>query len=163
MKKGHFLILTLLLFSAAALRLSAQNTPGSIGASWDKASGVKPPFRKMPPVHRQMEKDAPADYTTWDKQRSPESSPWPPLPKSPTAAQYLSANGMIIDSLQNLYCLSSGYLRTLRARNEASMRGIQPLPGKDFQYYPQMRPAGESPDHLYRELMQLLHDCLYGR
>ncbi len=166
-------ILTLSVFFTGmmiTINLSGQTiSPGSIDASWENAPSytpVDPPLvKKTKPVQR-----APAIYPVWDSRRVIESQPWPYVPKSATAAQYYAANAMIIDSLQSLYCLSTNYIRSLQTRNEGAFRAIQPEHKKEFQYTPQQsKPMRneftirESLDGIYKELQELLHNCIYGR
>lgn len=169
--KMKILILSIL-FAGITITINLHGqtiSPGSIEASWENAprhKPVDPPVvKKTKPVPK-----APAIYPVWDARRAFESQPWPYVPKSATAAQYYAANTMIIDSLQSLYCLSTNYIRSLQARNEGAYRAIQPERKKEFQYTPeQTKPmrhesiVRESLAGIYKELQELLHNCIYGR
>ena len=160
----------LLLLFALAYTSSAQTSPGSIQASWDKSTKAKQAEMKPAPTVQRTAKKSDQAYTSWEKQRVSESQPWPYLPKTPTSQQIFSANTMVLDSLQNLYCLSTNYLRSLRARNDAAYRASQPEQKKDFHYTPPAQQSvrnetviKESLSALHKELMQLLNNCIYGR
>lgn len=161
-------------FVFAQVNVQAQSaSPGSIESSWNNA----PKKHVEEPTHYPKKVEHPAKgtdaYQAWEKMRSPVSQPWPYLSKSPTPINYYNANSLIIDSLQSLYCLSTNYIRTLRSRNEGAYKSMQPpppLPKKDFQYKDSKVPyykndAGnrESLSAFYKELQNLLQNCLYGR
>lgn len=149
--------------------LMSQSSPGSIQASWEKAAKNKPVEIK-PPLQQTKQTKTGEYNPVWEKQRSAPTAPWPYLPKAPSATQYHDANTMIIDSLQTLYCLSTNYLRSLRARNESAYGATQPESKKDFQYsQPPQREmrnesiARESLSTIHEELITLLQNCVYGR
>ncbi len=155
----------LLLIFAGSVALG--QSPGSIQSSWDNADKKKAPPRAA--VKKQMPPPAaPGAYTAWDKMRSAPGRPWPYLPASPSGADYHAANVMLLDSLQSLYCLSSGYLRGLRAKNEHLFFSGRPEAGKQFQYTdtpppPPPPPPKEGLATLYGDLQTLLNNCLHGR
>jgi hypothetical protein len=73
---------------------------------------------------------------------------------------------LLLDSLQSLYCLSSGYLRGLRAKNEQLYGAPPQEAGKQFQYKEKSAPpppAKEGLASLFRDLQTLLNNCLHGR
>jgi hypothetical protein len=171
-----------LLASASA---SAQD--GSIEKSWGKSSSEKKtePMQRTTPSPAPQQRGDKDSYPTWDKTRQSDIKPWrtqntpPATPLQQQSAApargYYSQNKMIIDSLGNLFCLSSSYLRSLTNRNEAGRTFEAPAPKTpdtkqgDFQY------RGDSPTEakkpqladplaaLNTELQRLLEQCLYGR
>jgi len=153
--------------------LHAQNRNGSIEDSWERA----PKEIKEKPVEQHyqqhetaVQKNSVEPYPIWDKPRSSLSRPWPYIPENPTKKDYFSANSVLIDSLTNLYCLSTNYIKSLSNRNNVGLAPPPPPPTrKDFSYKQSEPPAkgtiqaSESLEALYKELLQLLDQCLYGR
>lgn len=160
-------VLMLLLFASVITQGRAQTHEGTIESSWEARSGTREYVTQPPPPVRSAP-ERPDTYTTWNRVRSMESRPWPQLPKNPTGSDYYQANSALIDSLANLYCLSSNYVRTLRNRNESLERPLPPL-RRDFSYteseHRQVRSgyARQSYESLYKELLLLLDQCLYGK
>ena len=175
-------ILCALLVCTTAL-LHAQD--GSIEKSWNKAQTEKksePMQRATPaPATPRVERDS---YPTWDKKRESDTKPWrqqnaPPqqtLPQQQSAPVrgYYAQNKIMIDSLSNLFCLSSSYIRSLTNRNEAGRTvetPVQKTPETrqgDFQYRGDAAetktPVLADPlAALNTELQRLLEQCLYGR
>ncbi len=105
-------------------------------------------------------------YNPWQQSRSVESYPWPNLPPRPGALDYHKANTMLIDSLTNLYCLSTNYLRYLRQRNDLTVSLTKTSAHKEFSYT-KGAPIPESVrvqlKELYDELQTLLVQCIEGR
>ncbi|MCZ7555315.1 MAG: hypothetical protein M5R41_02780 [Bacteroidia bacterium] len=161
-------VVSLLLLPRLSL---AQAREGTVEASWNRAekSGQyhTPPASTPRSIdsYRQQEKHT---ATAWEKQRSKATHPWPNLPANPTAHDYHSVNTAVIDSLSHLYCLSPGYITTLRGRNDDAMKAIPGSGERDFSYTEGNRTAAKEASRpslqaLYKELLQLLDRCLAGR
>lgn len=162
MKAKISTVLLLLLFAGGVA--FGQSSPGSIQSSWDNADKKQAPPRAAMVKKAVPPPAAPGAYTAWDKMRSLPGRPWPYLPASPSGADYHTANGMLLDSLQSLYCLSAGYLRGLRAKNEHLFFSSRPEAGKQFTYTDSPpAPSREGLAELFRELQTLLNNCLHGR
>lgn len=154
----------------------AQTQEGSIEASWNRASSAPAPGdRVVPPppparkvvVEEKVRQDADMRYpeTAWDKERSGTSRPWPVLSANPTQNEYFDVNTAVIDSLAHLYCLSAGYIGTLRIRNQQALQSKEPH-AREFDYNGAPVPSGQgrqSLQALHKELLLLLDRCLVGR
>jgi hypothetical protein len=170
---------------------SARAQSGTIENSWKKAGTetVQPaPAPKVKDVARPAaawpysaprSTAAPATKTgttgtaassVWDKGRADKSRPWPYVPGGSSSSQYYSANTQLLDSLGALYCLSAGYLESLRRRNEGPATTTIPAQAtRDFAYdktSPASAPASDRRaelEALYRELLGLLDRCMGNR
>ncbi len=155
----------------AANNISAQPREGTVEASWKRAAqgeSMSPSYR----VQEQSKTVAPRveapRATAWDEKRSAETRPWAALPANPTPRDYHSVNTVVIDSLSHLYCLSPGYVTTLRSRNEEAFQGGATAREREFSYSEGGRAVTRETNRpslqaLYKELMQLLDRCLAGR
>lgn len=153
----------------------AQHSDGSIESSWENPRLYQPPAKvhaeRPPAPHVAAPSGTDGYLPAWDRSRSPESRPWPYAQRQPLIkGDYYSSNAMLIDSLTSLYCLSSGYVKTLSNRNESGRAVPSPAPPqkKEFSYdqappAAKPSPARESLEALHRELLLLLDQCLYGR
>ncbi len=162
--------LTLLLFLFMGLGSGPLWSQGStIERSWEHPMPRKHVEKKAyKPYVQEAAGQQPATerYNPWQQSRSEESYPWPALPPRPGALDYHKANTMLIDSLTNLYCLSTNYLRYLRQRNDLAMSLPKAPAKKEFAYTPEARiPEGvrEQLKELYDELQTLLVQCIEGR
>jgi len=163
--------LCLLLLPAISATLRAQSRKGTVEASWDNAVYGDPirtapatPERDVVPPRMH---EAPG-ATAWDVKRSGMTRPWPVLPANPTFRDYHYANTMVIDSLSHLYCLSPGYVTTLRSRNDGAWQAVPEGKERDFNYNDSGRHSTREANRpslqaLYKELLQLLDRCLAGR
>jgi len=162
----------MLVFVAESFVLYAQAREGTVESSWNRAPShgdvyrgtpVVPP--KAPPLRVASE---PVKATAWDATPGRSTKPWPVLPANPSLRDYHEANVVVIDSLSHLYCLSPGYVTTLRSRNEEAWQGLPQSNERDFNYNDGGNRATREVNRpslqaLYKELMQLLDRCLAGR
>ncbi|MBL0175818.1 MAG: hypothetical protein IPP94_11215 [Ignavibacteria bacterium] len=175
MKNIHIVTAALILAALVLSPAAARAQDGSYEKSWNNAGSEKkaePMQRVTPAPARQGEK---ATYPVWDKARQSDVKPWRPAPSAqpaPAPRGYYGENRMLIDSLSNLFCLSTSYLRSLTNRNEAArLSAVAPPPERDpndFQYRNEpadrKRPQMVDPlATLNSELQRLLEQCLYGR
>lgn len=136
---------------------TVRSTPGTEKAVPSGTTVTPPPSSRAPLP----------ESGAWQSGRRTTQVPWPSLPAHPTVQDYHAANGLVLDSLTSLYCLSTNYLRALRARNDAGLSAQTPAGGKDFAY--QQRSAAPaasarpSLDALHRELLDLLDSCIRPR
>ncbi len=148
--------------------VSAQSSDNSIEASWERAETPAPQRPYVQPAPQPQKSDGlKYQETAWGSKRSKSSRPWPKLTSSSTVKEYFDANNAVIDSLSNLYCLSTNYVSTLRIRNQQSMQG-RDSQLRDFNYEEGQQSvppstARTSVQALHKELMQLLERCLIGR
>lgn len=161
-------LLTMFLLPMTA---ASQSDEGSIEASWERAAAKPAPRaeRILSPPSQSSEESEDMEYTRtiWDAERSDESRPWPQLAEDSPAHDFFDANTAVIDSLSQLYCISSNYLSTLRIRNQQAMQGREPQKD-EFAYQereqPVQTPSGRTSLHaLHKELLQLLERCMSGR
>jgi hypothetical protein len=147
----------------------SQVREGTIEHSWKRAAQevrtTPPAHRYVAPHPRQVEQQR---ATAWDAARSPETRPWPMLPPDPGPKDYHAVNTAVIDSLSQLYCLSPGYVTTLRVRNDEAYHGAPAGREREFSYTQSGPPAAREANRpslqaLYKELLQLLDRCLVGR
>ncbi|HOJ04950.1 MAG TPA: hypothetical protein PK916_13205 [Bacteroidota bacterium] len=161
-----FLIGILALLLTPSLRAQAQQ--GSIESSWNRAPRQEAPRKEAPKQviieEKRVQRTLPPAGSVWDNERSATSRPWP-LPSNPGPRDYYTANTAVIDSLARLYCLSPGYVSSLRLRNEECMSTTPGNAPKDFSYQGQKPQAAARPSvqALHRELLQLLERCLSPR
>jgi hypothetical protein len=161
-------VVSLLLLPQLSL---SQAREGTVEASWNRAD--RSGHYSAPPatIPRHVETPRHAEKhtaTTWDKQRSKSTHPWPSLPANPTPRDYHLVNTAVIDSLSHLYCLSPGYITTLRSRNDDAMQVTPATKDRDFSYSEGNRTTAKEASRpslqaLYKELLQLLDRCLAGR
>jgi hypothetical protein len=174
------------LLLCAAGSASAQD--GSIEKSWGKSSSEKKaePMQRATPAPAPQQRGDKDSYPTWDKTRQSDIKPWRQQNAAPQqqyqqqqqsaapARGYYAQNKMMIDSLTNLFCLSSSYIRSLTNRNEVGRTFEAPAPKStdakqgDFQYrgdaVETKKPQLADPlAALNTELQRLLEQCLYGR
>ncbi|NOY05517.1 MAG: hypothetical protein GXO82_02600 [Chlorobi bacterium] len=161
--------LTLLLFLFMGLGTGPLWSQGStIERSWENPKPRKHVDKSAykPYEKKAAEQPATEHYNPWQQSRSAETYPWPALPQHPGALDYHEANTMLIDSLTNLYCLSTNYLRYLRQRNDLTVSLPKTPAEKEFAYtkgahIPES--VREQLKELYDELQTLLVQCIEGR
>jgi|GEM_PF-1243380 len=148
----------------------AQHREGTIEASWERAeSRTRVTHERRPSEdYRSMETQRSDQRgNVWDTGRTPESRPWPKLPEHPGAHDYFEANTALIDSLNNLYCLSANYIQTLQTRNNDAIHSPEGVEPRQFTYDAARKTDIESYrvslQALHKELQQLLDRCLTGR
>lgn len=166
MKSLHYL--SLIAAISVCISGAFAQSQGSIESSWKNTPKKKLIQQNEKANAARATKNDDRVYQAWEQQRSKESNPWPYLPKSPTPQNYYKANTLVIDSLESLYCLSSNYLKSLRARNDGAYKSSpSPPPAKEFVYTPPTgkhdAPIQESLSALHKELKSLLHNCVHGR
>jgi hypothetical protein len=176
-----FLLAIVCFFLAMHVQAVAQTHDRSIEDSWERsattpletprsASTTPRSASTTPPPSLWDVHPAPGTgYPSWDASGPAPAATWPgPSAAAPTGRNLAGTNSALIDSLSNLYCVSSTFITSLRNRNELARGAVAPAAaGKDFQYKtaPAVEiPTGtESADALHRELLLLLERCLYGR
>jgi hypothetical protein len=161
---------------AVSLLLLPQVSPsqareGTVEASWNRAerSGqyLAPPVSAPRHVESQRQTER-HTATAWEMQRSKTTHPWPSLPANPTPRDYHLVNTAVIDSLSHLYCLSPGYITTLRSRNDDAIQATPATRERDFSYSEGSRATAKEANRpslqaLHKELLQLLDRCFAGR
>ncbi|MDH7516117.1 MAG: hypothetical protein QHI48_09615 [Bacteroidota bacterium] len=152
----------------AMSRVQAQQ--GTIEESWNRAAREK---KSTPPAGSVSERRVGSEESTlprWGYRESEgavdEQTRWLTMTRSALPADFYAANKKLIDSLAVLFCLPSGYIRSLTARNEAARSPVPAPQRPDFSYQrPETTPYDEKKgalEALNRELLILLHQCLYG-
>lgn len=102
--------------------MQAQNYDDSIEDSWNRAARHKTQkaTQQQETERRQQNAYDWTKRTQRQQQQIPPPTAFSRMPANATAADYYYANNALIDTLKNMYCVSTTYLRTLRNRNEAA-------------------------------------------